>query len=330
MKFLCAHEEMASHFIYGGLGEALRDLGHTFGFWRPTQLPAIPVFDEYKPDVFIGQAYNLDKPLIKALNRHPEVKVVLKVGIWGSLGDIIDTAQYPVLMKSDKELEAVSQLHDPSSIIYFNYCHGKRIEDIIGHWSRTYAGKLWGFLPAANTKIYYPTTPDDSLKSDFAFIGGYWPYKAQNLNKYIIPLCHPVGKYNIKIFGNQTWPVPQYMGLITDEMVAKLLCSATICPNIHEPHSNQYGFDVVARLFNICACKGFCITDEVASITEDIFLDNEVISIGTPREFREKSAYFLAHPDERIPYMEKAYSTVMKHHTYLNRAMELCSLLTND
>jgi hypothetical protein len=66
--------------------------------------------------------------------------------------------------------------------------------------------------PAANHFEYFPVEPIDELRSDLSFVGGFWGYKAQNFRKYLIPLCLPLGKYNIKIFGNQPWSVPQYMG----------------------------------------------------------------------------------------------------------------------
>ena len=63
------------------------------------------------------------------------------------------------------------------------------------------------------------------LASDMAFIGGYWSYKAQVLDKWLLPLCNSDFNYNIKIFGNQPWPCPQYCGFAGDHMTNDILAS---------------------------------------------------------------------------------------------------------
>jgi hypothetical protein len=327
MKFLCRHEQFASFFIYRGLAAALSDMGNQFAMWNTEQYSAFDIFDLIKPDVFIGQGYNLDRATIKCLNENPQIKVILKVGAGSKeFRSEYEQEKYQVLMATEKEHELVNQIQDKGRVLLFNYCHPNRANYVIGEWAE--AGyKIWGFLPACDTKNFFPEKYDERYKSDIVFCGGYWSYKSINLDRYIIPLCLPLGKYNIKVFGNQIWPIPMYLGVLSDENLRKFFSSSTICPNIHEPHSNRYGFDIVARLFNIIGCKGFCISDYVESIEKDVFTNNEIILVETPEEFFEKINYFIKNPIERISYIEKGYTEVMKNHTYYHRAIDLLEQL---
>jgi hypothetical protein len=314
---------MASHYIYQGLGSAIVERENQFGFWDKDQNCAFDVFNQVKPDVFIGQGYNLDRSIIKCLNNNKDIKVVLKVGIDSKefLSEY-DKEKYPILIATDQEKNLVDQIENKDRIVLFNYCHENRKDYVIGGWKEL-GYKIWGFLPAVDTNVYYQVPINKELLSDIVFIGGYWEYKAQNLDKYIVPLCYPIGKYKIKIFGNQHWSVPQYLGFASDENIRNLICSSTICPNIHEPHSNKYGFDVVPRIFNIIACKGFCISDYVESLEKDIFTNNELLMVKDPQDFFGLIDYFLKNPEKREEYINKAYSVVMRKHTYKNRVSEL-------
>lgn len=322
---------MASYYIYRGLSCALSDMGQQVGGYDDKQTSIFDICKQNTPDVFIGQGYNLDDTTIKCLNRYTDIQIILKVGAGSKeFNAEYEPKQYGVLMASDSEFKNVDKIENKSRITVFNYCHPNRVNYVIGTW-KDLGYKIWGFLPAADTKNFYPVDTkidDNPLKSDIAFIGGYWNYKGQNLNKYILPLCLPISKYNIKIFGNQHWPVPQYMGYISDEKARILLSSSTICPNIHEPHSNRYGFDVIPRIFNIIACRGFCISDYVASLEQDIFTNGELPIFHHEEEFFSMIDEFIAHPEKREPYIEKCFDIVMSNHTYYNRAQDLLKMVS--
>jgi spore maturation protein CgeB len=302
-------------------------MGHQFAFWNPQEHCAFDMFNAFEPDLFIGQGYNLSRAEIKCINLRPKMKCFLKVGIDGAID--IDTDKYPVLMATDNERQAVSQINDKDRVVVFNYCTRQREQDVIGNWTNI-VPKIFGFPPAADTNTFFPEEPDPALACDIAFIGGYWPYKAQNLDRYIIPLCYPVGKYKVRIFGNQHWPVPQYMGFIQDDTARRLFSSATVVPAVHEPHSNEYGFDILSRVFNVIACKGFAISDYVASWEEDIFTDNELFLYQDPEQYLEDIEHFVNDPGNvvRTEMIEKAHKTVMEKHTYKNRAEDILEILS--
>ena len=331
MKILIRHEHNASHFIYSGLGNAFRALGHEYQFWDAGNKPAFDIFDEYQPDLFIGQGYNLDRATIKCvLERASELKVLLKVGCFGPVCDDVDTEEYPILMASEQEKKDVnglaSQLQD--HLLLFNYVHNNRLDYLMKEWKDI--ALCYGLLPAADTVVYKETSVYDNLKCDLAFVGGYWPYKARNFDKYLLPLCYPVGKYNIKIFGNQIWPVSQYLGVIDDSEASSLFASATICPNISEPHANVFGFEVNERIFKLAASKAFFISDPIASLTEDIFANDEAVIADNPEHFRDLVDTFLDKPHLRDTHIQECYDTVMSSHTYEHRANDIIQLLELD
>jgi hypothetical protein len=326
-KFLCQFEPCASSFIYKALGTELKKRGHDFVFWSPEQVSIHKVFSEYQPTVFYGQGYNLTPHIIRCLNQHPYVKVILKVGAWGNLNDEYEYDKYEILMANDQERENVKQLQNPH-LILLNYLHPNRIPYVIGHWSKIIPrATLYGFCPCADTNDYYKVDFDENYSSDMMFCGGYWAYKGQNFHRYIFPLCHPIGRYNIKIFGNQIWPLTQYAGTIEQDELRKVISSTKVCLNVHQPDGTRYGYDITPRTFNIMASQGFIISDYLKSYEEDIFRDGEMLMAKTSEEFHKLCDHFVKHPDERLPYIEKGYETVMKYHTMSHRTNEILGLL---
>ena len=136
----------------------------------------------------------------------------------------------------------------------------------------------------------------------------------------MFPLLDPVGKYRVKIFGNQPWHVNQYCGMISDEKVKDLFLSAKICPNLSEPHAQEYGYDVNERIFKILYAGGFCISDNVEGYK--MFEDGIVIA-DSPKDFEHKVEYYLQNPGERIGIATKGHNFVKENHTGFHRVAQI-------
>jgi ssDNA-binding Zn-finger/Zn-ribbon topoisomerase 1 len=99
--------------------------------------------------------------------------------------------------------------------------------------------------------------------------------------------------------------------------------SAIVCPNCHgdfQRNKRTEFFEVEGemindRIFKIIAAGGFAISDNTPMVKE-FFTEDEVPYCETKEEFIEKINYFVAHPDERKLYMEKAQARVKKDHLY--------------
>lgn len=324
MKILCSQFSNALYHIFKGWQNVLENCGHKW-VWVAKNKPIFQAFDENKDvDIYIGETYNITTAHIKCFAQYPNVKIVLKGNNWGDLE--VDTTKYPIGIANKLEKQTIEKLkaHTGKPDLIFNFYHKNWMEPTMGNWKFVGCETI-DLQPAADTFTYYKTEPIDSLKSDLAFVGGYWAYKSEHLN-WLIRLCNPVGKYNIKILGNQAWPVVNYLGVANDDICNKLLNSATICPNLSEPHV-CYGFEVNERIFKLAYAKCFCISDSIRSLEEDTFPNKEMVTASNPDEFKEKVDYYLSNPDERLSHIEQCHTIVKEKDTYFDRVVHLFNKL---
>lgn len=324
MKILIANDgPSAFYYIRTGIGRAFTAAGHQVVLWDINKKPANDAFDEFEPDIFMGQTYNMNRSTINAIKERPHMKVIMKAGDWGPLYDEIKSGDYGVLMASEPEKQMILNLHEETGkpdYVHIYY-HPHFIKSTHGGWID--AGiDVHSHMLAADIFDYTNGQRVEQFESDLTFIGGYWPYKAKNINRYLIPLCQDYS-YRIKIFGNTHWPVAQYCGFAPLGMEKHILASATICPQIHEPHSTTFGFDMSERTFKLLANKCFCISDYVAGLDYLFGEDECLVLTKTPEEFRERVDYFLANPDDRLGFIERGYNKVMNGHTYFHRASDI-------
>lgn len=322
MKILISHDGSPAHyFIRLGLAKAWEGCGHTVAIWDTKTKPAYDIFDEFQPDIFWGQTYNLTPAIINCIAEKPHMKVVLRASDWGEAQKQIDLTRYPILVANEKEITLVKELRDKTGKPDFVHCHyhDNRILNTHGYWTDRLDIKVVGLISAADIFDYTGGKKLPEFECDLAFVGGYWGYKGQTLSKYIMRLCQVGQPYKIKIYGNQPWGCPQYCGNLPTEYVKHALASATICPNISEPHSQVFGYDIVERPFKLLSNKCFCISDYVDSMAKDVFTNNEIVFAESPQDFEEKVSYFLKNPEERVAYIDRGYSTIIGGHTYFHR-----------
>jgi len=322
MKILISNDgPTAFYYIRLGLARAFLAAGHKVVLWNIHEKSPMDAFDEFEPDLFVGQTYNCTRSVCSAIKERPHMKVIMKAGDWGSLADSIPTDDFGVLMASKLEQETIRNLYDETGrpdYVHIYY-HPDFLEGTHGYW-RNAGIPIHSHMLAADVFDYTNGKCRDEFKSDLTFIGGYWPYKAQNIDRYLLTLCEDYN-YKIKIFGNAHWPVAQYCGFAPMEMARDILASATICPQLHEPHSTTYGFDMSERTFKLLANKCFCISDYVEGL--DKLFGEDLVMAKSPEEFKEKIDWFLAHPEDRTPYITGGYDKVMEGHTYFHRAAEI-------
>lgn len=332
MKVLFLHKSHGEFFRLQGFARVMAACGHSVLFWDKVNKPAQDIFDEFKPDLFIGTTFDFDRETASAFLSRPETKLILKAGDWGKHNDSIDTSKYPVVLVSEKEKHFFAKFKELTGKPDFVFCHYHQndLERTMGGWDSI--GIKQVALPnAADTFVYINGKEKDELKSDISFVGGNWGYKGQQINKYMLPILNPVGKYNVKIWGNQGWNLtPQFMGMINDETVKDVFASAKICPSFSEPHSVEFGWDIIERPLKILSSGGFCISDRVESFEKNIFTNDSLPFFDSPEEFREMVDYFLKNPDKREEYKQKGRSVVLQEHTYWHRVRDLFIALNDS
>ena len=331
MKVLCSPAYGALKYIMRGWQEVFNEIGYEWHWW-PQNKPSFDVFDEIEPNIVLLTNETCTRATMKCLQERPDVLVACKVGNWGYMDEDlanfheklgIPKEQYPVAIASDDEKKWLAKLHNTigKPDFVYNLYHPNRLNGTMECWEDVCSVR--GIMPAACLTHNKIVPQDPSLRCEIGFVGGYWPYKAINLDKYLIPLCYPVGKYNIKIFGNADWPVPQWLGGAKDATTNALASSAVINPNVSEPHANEFGFEVNERVFKLSACGAFCISDKIASLEEDIFFEHQMVVADDATHFKDLVHMFLQNHDLCIRHAGSCFEHVIENHTYYHRVAEV-------
>lgn len=325
MKILiCSDGRHAHYFQRVSWANAFIQAGHEVFLWDKKTTSAFDAFDKSQPDIFLGQAYNLDKPTIKCIKERPHLRVGLRAGDWGNHEKNVDKSRFNILFCSDQEKRTLEELKNETGAPDFVHIHYPEwaVEQTHNHFE-SIGIKAVSLMMCADTTAYGLGEKREELLCDIGFVGGYWPYKGIIIDQYLMPLLHPVGKYNVKIFGNQPWPANQYCGMIQDEKAKDLFASAKICPNLSEPHAHEFGFDVNERIFKVLFAGGFCITDNVKGY--ELFGDGIVVA-DSPSDFKDKIDYYLQNQDEADEIRKRGYDIVKANHTNYHRAAQIMDL----
>jgi len=322
MKILISNDSPTAHYyIRTGFAKALSFAGHDVIVWDLNKKNPYDVFDEFEPDIFVSQGYNLNDAIIECILERPNLAVTLKCGDWSKFSDEIDLNKYPILTASQQEINNVLKIQN--NVKYVDIHYSQESADITHeYWNSKLGIKVVGLMSAADVFDYTNGVYNEKYKSNIIFIGGRWGYKSRTIDKYILPLVDERDKIaNVKIFGNQSWGIPEYLGYIPTEYVKHFLASSLICPNISEPHSQDFGFDIVERPFKLLSNKCFVISDTVASMKK-VFNNEEIVFASSPANFKELCHHYIKYPNERMVYISRGYDTVINNHTYFHRAAQ--------
>jgi hypothetical protein len=300
---------------------AFQACGIETAFWDIETHSAYDVFDQFEPTIFLGQSYNLNKPIMDCIYERPHLKIGLRAGDWGSHTPSIDHNRFNILTATSKELERLEKLQHETGQISFVHIHYPEyaVEQTHDNYKNIGITPI-SLMMCADTFSYGGGSYKPELECDIGFVGGFWPYKGQVIEPYLFPLLEDINKYSVKIFGNQRWNVNQYCGFIEEEMVKDLFMSAKICPNLSEPHAQEYGFDVNERIFKVLYAGGFCISDNVEGYK--MFEDGIVIA-HSPKDFAEKVEFYKENPNERLKHSKKGQKLVKENHTGFHRVAKI-------
>ena len=317
-------EHGASYWIYNGIGNAFKKLGWgVYYWWGHEDTPLFELFDTVRPGLFLFQSYNLkhDVDIPSVLRCYENTICFVKCGIWGNARKC-NYEKYPVLIADDEEKERLGNIPNKDRLYLFNYCSDRYVDDLLCGWYKQ-GYSVFGLLPAADTTIY----SRDSEKLDVydvVFVGGYWDYKAINLKKYMFKLCFPIAKYKVVIFGNNPWPLPQYLGTVDEQTAINYLKLSTVGLNISEPHAVDLGYEVNERTFKLAAMGLPVLTDRVQSLETDVWGDAAVY-YDNRVDFLKKINLLLKDEKLRKNIADKCYELCIQKHTYVHRVKSMLS-----
>lgn len=321
MKILCEYTPAGPSYVRSGWGRVLRACGHNFLFWDPRTKSAFDVFSEFEPDAFFGCTYSVDRAVAKCIAARPSMKAGLFASAWGPYLKDVDLKRYPLVVASEQEKARIEELKRTTGKpdFVFIHAHGEWLEGTMSGWAEIGVPYL-GVLNAADTFVYLDPPFKPELACDVGYVGGRWGYKSRNIDRVLLPLCHPSKNLDVKIFSRDDWGAPQCLGTIDDRDAASLFASATVCPNVSEPHSTDLGWDVVERPFKVAAAGGLCVSDFVGEAS-DLF-GADLPMYHSPTGLEELVRHFVKNPESRVPVIQKLQRRVLTEHTYWERVAQ--------
>ena len=87
--------------------------------------------------------------------------------------------------------------------------------------------------------------------------------------------------------------------------MSSLFSSATVCPNVSEAHSQDFGYDIIERPFKVLSSGGFCISDYVESMAEEVFNNGEVVFAKTVTDWRKITPETNYNIEEEVKFEQK-------------------------
>jgi len=177
---------------------------------------------------------------------------------------------------------------------------------------------------AADDEVYYPPSSPVPERHKITFIGGWWPFKGQQLDRYLKPILDRY-RSDVAVFG-RNWPYAS-RGELADEQFNPTVWGTSVNLTFHEPSQVQgVPVHVNERIFKLLACGAFVLSDNNLCLQE-YFEPDEIVLCPTPEEMLDKIRHFLDHPEERRRLAEKGHQAVMRRHTYKIRAEKLLRAL---
>lgn len=174
---------------------------------------------------------------------------------------------------------------------------------------------------AADDSLYFPERSENKFGAvQMAYVGGYWPEKAQAFEQYLRPFEDIIWTY-----GYSKWPYRHYGGLLNETEERQLYSTAKILPLVGCP-SNWVLTDITERYFKAPACRGFCIADEHPGLRE-LFSEDEMLQAASAAHFKELAEAALAGKIDTEAWARKGYEAVLRKHLYSHRALQIVKAL---
>jgi hypothetical protein len=176
--------------------------------------------------------------------------------------------------------------------------------------------KLVSLPLACDTTVYRDDVAQDPAFADvdMAFVGGYWPYKARQFDRYLKPY-----ENKLKVFGYKPWPYAGYGGCLSEAREPALYRQALLSPTINEPHVERMGIDLNERVFKVLGSGGMTITD-VTPAYREWFSDDELLVPSSLGEYHGMVREILHGSPSLQRYREQGRKAVLDRHTYAHRA----------
>lgn len=307
MKILsCNPKGSAFHYILKGIEDAFVALGHQFIRWDGRT----EVLKNYQPDLYLGcSGWRQDLP--KWCRDMYGTKIAIHANPYGTV-KLIPLKGEPNINEPQGAIDWVLK-QNPDAV--YCYANDLDISRMWNFWEERHGLLVIPMPTAGNSIIHQPVVKDPKFKCQIGFIGGYWPYKAMNIKKYVTPV---INAFTAQVYGWGGWSHSKYKGTIKDQDVNKLFSSALICPSVVEPHTTRYGIDVPERMWKVPLGGGMTILDPFSGVEN--YVDTDVFPIAQdPQDYFRLIKYYLVKHEERASLALAQRQYVLENHTYFHR-----------
>ena len=181
------------------------------------------------------------------------------------------------------------------------------------------AGFKYLALPHACNPLYqYPR--EGQKKYDYFMATSYGPERVRVTWDYMKPIFQ--NYYGL-------WAGPDWgfgLGRIAADQLPQYYAESKIVPNPLASQLIKYPMEITERTFSAMASGAFQITDWT-QVTNQFFMEDELVQVHGREEFLEKFDYYLKHTEERNTVLVKGIKRLYKDHTYFNRIDRLIAFL---
>ena len=298
-------------YITKGFINAFRSIGCEAEFWDGN----IQSFKSFNPDLYIGCSGHRQQ-----VPSNYSGKIAIHVNPYG------DKLEPFFGVDINEPKNAIEWTVKQNPDVVFGYGLDADGKTYWKNWVNELGIKFVGLPTAGDATLYYPDARNNNYK--LAFLGGRWPYKANNIDKWVVPLIRKAGD-KIAISGWGGWQgFKQYRGPLPDSDPGRVfLSSANVCPCVCEPHTTRYGIDIPERFFKVALCGSLPILDHIHGF--DRYCTNYVMA-NNPDQYVQLALNYGCNPDYIDQGRElalKIREEVISKHTYHNRMSNLCGAL---
>ena len=182
-------------------------------------------------------------------------------------------------------------------------------------------------------------TLDDDIRNALAGYGTTDAVTVTWLRSYVLHLASMMRRrellaglipFGLELFGDETgWKnllggeVSVHPDLDYHTETARIYNNTAVNVNIT---SCQMPYAVNQRVFDVPCSGGFLLTDHQKDM-DVLFEQGEYVVYADKEDLREKTVYYLDHPQERAAITMSARRTVLDRHTYQHRLAEIVSFL---
>ena len=308
LRILCCNPDGGAFFyITKGWENAFKALGHDFKRWDGKD----SMLRSYRPNLYLGcSGWRQNFP--EWAKNQFGTKIGIHVNPWGTVVLKANPGEPNINEPQGAKDWTIQQKPD----FVYGYANQFDMNRMWNYWTEKAGIPVVPMPTAGDSTVYQPTNPDPTFSCQIGFVGGYWPYKSININKFLMPVLN---KYDSQIYGWGGWKHPKYKGRIQNEGdVNKLFSTAKICPSITEPHTTRYGIDIPERMFKVPLGGGFTICDPVVNL--DKYVDPKIFpTAANPQTYMSLIEHYLNHPAERMELKSKQRDYILKNHTYFHR-----------